>query len=360
MAKEKWLGGYKRVEADGRTTFIIERRVNGERFHRSTHCHLERAALKQLERFEADPMGYRPEGQQETEPLRMTPERVDEFAAWQVEVRGNTKRHAFYVSKYLKDWLKDLGGRDLRHLTLGEHVIPKLDARKGARAHRIAALKAFYAWLRTEKHLLTSADDCTRDLLVPQSRIAKQTKKKAVDRATVQRILPHLDERYRDVLLFAACTGWHKTELERFVRDPESELIHLSPEQIARDGCIAVARTWHKGKTWTATAIRTQQHLDAAVRMRAYGRFPRNFNQELKRVAVALGGDPQTGAPLYFPIGVMRHSFATWHSGAGADTKHISVALDHKSERTTAAVYIDLAIPRSNLPPIEFELTTLH
>ncbi len=347
---------------DGKETFIIERRVNGHRYHVSTRCHSERAALKQLERFEADPSNYQPQGEVVAEPLRMTPERVQDFVAWQLDVRGNTDRHAYYVGKYLKDWLVDIGGKDLRHLTLGADIIPKLDARKGARSHRIAALKAFFAWLRTEKHLLVSAEDCTRDLLVPQSRIAKHTKKKAVDRPLVQQFILRLELRYRDVLLFMALTGWHKTEVERFVRDASSELIDLTPEQMVRDRCMAVARTWHKGKTWTATAIRTQQHLDAARRMKAYGKFPRKFNEELKRAAIAMGGDVKTGAPLYFPLGVMRHSFATWHSQDGADTKRISVALDHKSERTTGAIYIDLAVPRSDLPALEFDLpeTVLH
>lgn len=362
MKKRKWLGGYARTEKDGRETFIIERRVGGHRYHLSTRCHSERAALTQLARFEGNPEGYLPEGEKVLEPVRLDGDKINDFAHWQTEVRGNTERHAYYVTKYLKDWMKDLDGKDLRHLTLGQHIIPNLDARNGARAHRISAIKAFYAWLRTEKHVLTSADDCTRDLLVPQSIPAKRKKKKAVEKELVQKILPHLEGRYRDVLLFMACTGWHRTEVQRFVRDERSELIELEPEQIARDGCIAVAKTWHKGKTWTATAIRTQQHLDAARRMKARKKFPRKFNEVLKAVAIKLGGDPATGAPLYFPLGVMRHSFATWHSKGGADTKRISVALDHKSERTTDSVYIDLAVPRSDLPAIEFDLpeTVLH
>lgn len=361
--KRKWLGGYAHTEADGRETFVIERRVDKKRYHASTRCHREKEALEHLRRFEANPASYTPGGEAPAEALRLTADRITEFREWQINVRGNTVRHSKEVSKYLADWTADLDGKDLRRLNLGKHVIPKLDAHAGERARglRISALKAFYKWLRTEKHLMTSAEDCTLDLIVPPSRIAKNTKKKAVDRELVQKLLLHLEERYRDVLLFMACTGWHKTETERFVRDAASELIHLSAEQIVRDRCIAVARTWHKGKVWTATRIQTQQHLDAAVRMRARGVFPRNFNQELKRVAVALGGDPKTGAPFYFPLGVMRHSFSTWHSGAGADTKEISKALDHKSEKTTTAIYIDLAVPRSDLPPIEFELTTtLH
>lgn len=358
--KRKWLGGYARREADGRETFIIERRVGGQRYHISTRCHSERAALKQLERFEGNPQGYEPEGERAVDPVRLDAEKIAAFAKWQVEVRGNTERHAYYVTKYLKHWLEDLGDRDLRHVTLGLHIIPSLDNRKGARAHRISAIKAFYAWLRTEKHVLTSADDCTRDLLVPQSLPAKHKKRKAVDRELVQKILLCLEhQRHRDVLLFMACTGWHRTEVERFVRDDASELIELEPEQIARDGCIAVAKTWHKGKTWTATAIRTQQHLDAARRMKASKTFPRKFNEVLKEAAIKLGGDVVTGAPFYFPLGVMRHSFATWHSKDGADTKRISVALDHKSERTTAGAYIDLSVPRSDLPAIEFELPEL-
>lgn len=343
--KRKWLGGYARTEADGRETFIIERRINRQRYHISTRCHGERQALEQLRRFEADPNNYRPQGDEPTAPLRLTPELLIEFRDWQV-AKGVTERHAYYTGKYLADWLEDFGSLDLRNVSLREHVDPVLRRRKSA-AKRIAALKVLYKWLRTVLRVLVTSEDATLDLLVPQASPEKRRRRKAVDQSVVAAMLEGLPDRYRDVLLFTACTGWHRSEVERFIKDPRSELIELAPEQVERDGCLAVARTWHKGKTWTATPLRTEQQVEVAKRIRARGTFPRKFNEELRRVATHLGIQ-------YFPLGVMRHSFATWHEGAGADMSRVAKALDHKDERTTKLFYADHNVPRSDLPAVEF------
>jgi integrase len=349
--KRKWLGGYARTEADGRETFVIERRITPpggktKRYHVSTRCHTEREANEHLKRFEANPSAYSPLGVVLLEPVRMTPEMLLAFFDWQIS-KGVTKRHAKYTGKYLSHWLDDLNNMDLRRVSLRDHVDPALATHKGATAKRIAALKVFYKWLRTVKRLLTTPDDCTLDLAVPQARPEKRIRKKAVDQSVVATMLTGLPVRYRDVLLFAACTGWHRSEIERFIRDDRSELVELTPEAILRDGCLAVAKTWHKGKTWTATPLRTQQQVDAAKRIRERGEFPRKFNEELRRVATVLGIQ-------YFPLGVMRHSYASWQVRGGADVKRVAVALDHKDERTTRDFYADVDVPKSDLPAIEF------
>ncbi|QDE68580.1 hypothetical protein BHS09_17190 [Myxococcus xanthus] len=56
-SKQRWPGGYFHKQQDGQPLFIIDRRVRGQRFHVSTRCHNLRLAMKQLERFEADPLG---------------------------------------------------------------------------------------------------------------------------------------------------------------------------------------------------------------------------------------------------------------------------------------------------------------
>ncbi len=349
--KRKWLGGYARLESDGRETFVIERRVAGKRYHVSTRCHREREALEHLRRFETNPADYSPQGAAGAivEAVRLTPELVTEFREWQVS-KGVTERHAYYTGKYLMNWVRDLSELDLRKVSLRDHVDPALERRKSP-AKRIAALKVLYKWLRTKKRLLVSAEDPTLDLLVPQARPEKRLRRKAVDLAVVAAMLSGLPDRYRDVVLFAACTGWHRSEIERFIRDPRSELVELTPEAILRDGCLAVAKTWHKGKVWTATPLRTQQQVDAAKRIRERGKFPRKFNEELARTAARL-------EIPYFTLGVMRHSYASWQVKGGADAKRVAVALDHRDERTTANFYIDVDVPKSDLPAIEFP--TLH
>jgi hypothetical protein len=58
----KWLGGYVRLNGNGTKTYVIEKWLSGCRAHVSTGCATERAALKELERFElcGDPAAYCP------------------------------------------------------------------------------------------------------------------------------------------------------------------------------------------------------------------------------------------------------------------------------------------------------------
>ena len=65
VKREVWEGGYRRRDSKGRDVFVIERWVGGRKFHASTRCHTRKAALKQLERFEANPAGYRPDGEEQ-------------------------------------------------------------------------------------------------------------------------------------------------------------------------------------------------------------------------------------------------------------------------------------------------------
>jgi hypothetical protein len=60
--REIWPGGYVRKDKRGRPVYLIERGVHGIRYHLSTRCHTLAAAMKQLERFEADPHNYTPSG----------------------------------------------------------------------------------------------------------------------------------------------------------------------------------------------------------------------------------------------------------------------------------------------------------
>ncbi len=341
-----WEGGYTRRQKDGRLSFIIEREVGGVRYHVSTRCTARRAALKQLDRFESNPAEYKPTGEGPAAEIRLTADLISEFRAWQVEVRGNTSRHAYYVAKYLVDWMADLNGSDLRNVSLRDHVKPAL-AKRPARAHRIAALKALYAWLRKEKNVITSAHDCTLDLPVPQSRPENRRRKKVVDRLVVESAMARLSGPYLDCVLFLAATGWHLSELERFVRDDRSDLIELTPTQVEQHKCLAVARVLHKGRRFIATPIRTQQHLDAARRLRARRQMPRKLNDAIKAACDA-------AEVAHFTPGLMRHSFSTWHVQDGATVERVSVALDHQDPRTTRNFYVDLGVPRSDLPALSF------
>ncbi|NTX07007.1 tyrosine-type recombinase/integrase [Myxococcus sp. CA040A] len=336
--KERWAGGYIHPQQDGRPLFIIERRVSGHRFHVSTRAHSIRAALKQLERFEADPLAYAPEGDAVDEPLLMTAKLVEEYREYQVSTKGTTPKHAKEMSARLADWIEDLGGKDLRQVTLRDHIKPALAARRTGRPHRIIALKGFYGWLRKEKHLLTSKDDPTLDLPVPQAVPEKRKKKKAVPFPNVHAAAHHLGQELLDMLTVLAGTGWHVTELERFVRSPESELVRAH-----RGDTLAVLVTRHKVGEMTRTPVNDPNVLAAATRLREKGTLPRRANKSLKEACAA------AKVPA-FTFGVMRHSVATWAIELGGLPAVVSAFLNHKDKRTTDRFYADVHVPTVQVP----------
>lgn len=337
VSKQRWPGGYVHPQKDGQPLFIIERRIRGQRFHVSTRCHSLRAAMKQLERFEADPLGYAPEGEAPEQGLQLTAELIVEFHGWQLE-KGNTRRHANDMGNRLADWVEDLGGKDLRQLTLRDDVKPAIERRRTNRAHRIIALKAFFAWLRKEKHLLRSAEDCTLDLPVPQAQPAKHRRRKAVALETVRAAAAVLAPAYRDMLVVLAGTGWHVTELERFARHPDSELVYAR-----REDTLAVLVTKHKNKETTRTPVNDPEVLAAAERIRTRGELPRRANEAVRAACRSAG-------VAEFTLGVMRHSVATWAIEHGATPEKVAEFLDHKDKGTTLRFYADVAVPTVLVP----------
>ncbi len=336
-----WRGGYVSIGSKGRKTYIIEREVGGHRFHISTRCHIDSAAFKQLERFEANPYAYRPEGKADIK-LLLTNALVEEYESFLLLRRRTTSNHAKEMKSHLADWMEDFGAKDLRRLDLRDDIKPALERRATGRQHRIIALKAFFGWLRKEKGLMKSADDATLDLSVPQAVPARRKRKKAVEWSRVQAAMAHLPKRYADVLTVLAATGMHVTELQRFVRQSDSELI-LLPTGAKH---LAVIVTRHKSGDYTRIPLQHAEHVAAASRLRESRTIPRNLNQEL-RTACIKAGDKETP----FTFGVMRHSVATWAITDGADPATVAQFLGHKDPRTTLRFYADANVPTAAIPP---------
>ena len=338
--KRKWPGaGYIRREKDGSETWVIERQVGGRRYHVSTRCHSERAAEKHLERFEKDPAAYEREMKEgPAEPaggLRITAALVDEFAGWLTSRdRPTTKKYAREMRQRLGDWLEDLGARDLRRLDLAT-LKAAVAARKVGRQHRIIAIKIFCAWLRQEKGLLERKEDVTLDLAVPQANPEKHRRRKAVPVERVRAVLSRLAPAYRDCLLLLAHTGWHVSELERFVRTPEA--------RIAPGGgnVLAVLQVLHKTGATTRTPVLDEAALEAAKRLKARGEVPRKLNAAVKSACEAA----ELPRDEWFTLGVMRHSVATWAIEAGTSAEVVAEFLNHKSKSTTLRFYADVAVP---------------
>lgn len=356
-----WKGGYVSLGPRRSKTYVIEKRIDGRRFHVSTARSDEHNALKELDRFFTDPSGYTPIGA--TGPaLRITGELVDEHLVWHERVRKNSTGYIGEVGRYLADWIEQLGTLDWKRLSLTRDVKPALERMKTARPHRIAALKIFMRWLRTEKGLLSTAQDPTLDLEVPQSDPAKLSEQVAVPRADFQAVLSKMSGRPRDYLLAVASMGWHCTELERVMRQSLAELQLLDEATRARTGALAVVRFLHKKKRVVAQPIRTQQLLDALLRLQAAPVGRRQVHDAVRDAIAAVNADRVDGELIAdFGPGQMRHSFSTWHMDAGADINDVAADLDHQSPRTTAKFYVNVAVPKAKLPALTFELPeTVH
>lgn len=336
-----WDGGYISIGTRGRRTYIIEREINRTRFHVSTRAHTTAGAMAQLKRFEADPLGFRPEGELAPDGLFLTVERAAEYKAWLLDVQHVTREHAGEMTRHLADWSAELIGVDLRKMTLRDHLKPALSKWRG-KQHRIIAIKGFCSWLRKEKGLLTSATDATIDLSVPQAIPEKTKRKKSVGQEVILGALEKLEQPFKDVLLFLAATGMHYTELRRFVRDEGAEL--LRP---VTGGAVIVVRHKNTRKTGALTRIplTAKEHVDAAQRLRDAGKVPpgRRFNEAL-RAACAEAKVPA------FMAGVLRHSVGTYAVEAGATVEQVAAFLHHRDKRTTEKFYLELAQPVGQVP----------
>jgi integrase len=333
---DKWLGGYVRVRGS-RAIFVVERRLAGKRWHFSTRANTEAAALKVLERFQADPHGF---ARQHTGAVvRLTPELIARFTAWQRSgADAVTRKHAHYVGRYLADWLEHFGARDLRSFTLPE-LKRWLATHRGAHGLRIAALKVFFAWLREEEGVLRHAEDVTLDWPVPQAVPAQRRKPKALSLEQVGRVWALLSELDRNAVALLAGTGWHLTEVGRFAQAGE-----ILPGQ--RDGELATLVVVHKNRERVLTALTQQAYVDAARYLRARGTFAHEaFSRRFGNASERAGLERITA-------GVFRHSFATWAAKAGGDLLAISRFLHHKDPRTTRQFYVDMGLSPETVPTV--------
>lgn len=341
--RKKWLGGYIRLDAKRRKTFVIERRVGKKKFHVSTRCHGERQALEQLARFESNPASYVPGGT--TDVVVFTTELIEQHKTWSIDTKGNTRKHANQVALLLLDWFGDLGDKDLRKLSLHD-LRTALEKREKSRAYRIAAIKSFFSWLRRERGFIKHHEDVTLDMAVPQAVPEKRRRDKDVSpaavKATLEALLSQGNIWAHDCLLVLSRTGWHVTELYRFAHDADA--IKETPGHAK---VLAVFSVLHKGGRVHRTSITEPEVLSAARRILAQGTLPQRFPGIVR--------DASKKAGFNFGPGVMRHTVATrlaeredWVMDAIGDY------LGHQDKRTTANFYANAKIPRAP------DLPTLH
>lgn len=350
----RWLGGYIRWGTRG-PAYIIERTVDGVRYHVSTKCRTERAALEQLAAFEADPSRYKPErAARKRMPTRrvltLTAELVNEYLDWMVarpqpSSRGHQQAHYWA----LRQWLIFYAGRDIRDVPLSE-VAEHLRGKRSL-PMRIQGLRSFCGWLRQEKFLLTRAEDVTLDLRRPRGRATKDSKRVAIPPEHILAVLPHLPALSRDVTVLRLGTGWHMEEVRRFAE--AGEIVYVEGRSVAlatmegpvRVPLLAVLKVRHKVKASTTTPILYPEHLAAAERLREAGHvWTVNCMNEHTRLACLAAGVPR------FLNWHIRHSAVSYAMEHGALLEQASVFVDHLNVDTTRTHYADLAYPTRAVP----------
>lgn len=345
---------YAHRQKNGRLLYIIEKQMTvpatdehaatTHRFHLSTRCTKLDAALKQLARFEADPFGYNPVGGDLRAPLLLTAELAERFFRAQL-AKGLSRKYARETFTWLKRWGKALRGVDLRRMQIARDVLPVLDAAGGARRPMMAALKTLCAWLRVERHEMTSAEDVTRDLRLPQADIAKQKRRVAHNLAHVRKALAKLKGVYRDALLFQAATACHISELERFVRDPRSALVVFDKPKRLADGskALAVVSVWHKTKKQHRVALVSAVAVEAAQRLISRRSLP---PRNKLNAAVYAACDAAKVPRLSFAL---RHTVLTWGAQRGVSEQRLAQHAGHEDVRTTRR-YVDVDLPLAAIP----------
>lgn len=351
----RWLGGYVRRGKRG-PAYIIERYVDGVRYHVSTKCRTERAALEQLAAFEANPADYKPQRRKrQTAPARpgvvtLTASLVNEYLDWMAtrpQPASTNHQHNHYCA--LRQWLAFYAGRDIRDVPLSE--VANFLADKRDLPMRIQALRSFCKWLRRQKYLLTRAEDVTADLAYPRKRATKESRRVAIPPEHILAVLPHLPAASRDVLVLRLGTGWHMEEVRRFAE--AGEIVRVEGRSVAlatmggpvRVPLLAVLRVRHKVKASTNTPILYPEHLQAAERIRAAGHVvtAHCLNDHTRAACAA------AKVPRFFNWHI-RHSAVSYAMEHGALLEQASVFVDHLNVDTTRTHYADLAYPTRAVP----------
>jgi integrase len=304
-----WDGGQVWEDKDGVLTYVIRRQVGGKRYEVSTTG----------------------------EPVRLTSALAKLFLAWSGAAereggKGNSRLWVLQQKAYLSWWADQLKGRDLRSVSLRDHVIPLLDGQPG-RKHRVEVLKAFFGWLRKERRLITRAQDVMLDLPVPARRPEQWRRPKAIPRTAYLRVLMKLEGDHRDALLLLDETGWHVSELVRFVRGGSVEAMPPGRE----DGVAVVVCPQRKSGETMRTAVGFKAKV-AADRLREKASFSvGRFYDAVKAACAKAKVEP-------FTPGRFRHTLATRAIEAGADPAAVAAYLGHKSAATTKRWYSTLAV----------------
>ncbi len=357
-----WQGGRVRTK-HGKPVWLIERMVNGRRYHIQLDVRSDAAALAELALFERDPVAYQTKADAQVadtnapEP-RLTPDTLKAFlkylkAEGSPERRPRTERYRKNVKAYLTWWDTKLKGRDLRTVKLRD-LHAALDTETTARKQRIIVIKSFCTWLR-QRGDIERQHDATLDLPVPKPERVKRFKGYPMHQ--LEALYPFIaDTSVRAVIAIRCKTGMHHTEIDRLAHG-EGEIIPLSGQgQIA-----GVLYFDHKKGAPHIVSVDTHL-LGLAQHLRERGACPaESWIYKQTDLAAAMATE-KTGKPVEsIRPGELRHSFAQWAENfgerafparRGIPLEGVSAAMGHESTSTTHRFYRGLRIPPLTVLPL--------
>lgn len=327
---EGWSGRVW-VADNGKRTFYIRQRREGKRWDASTRCSTLRAALKELERFEADPVNYKPLGSGEQ--LVLDDDLIEKYRTWcRTNTDSKDERHLAAKCRYLNWWKEQLDERPLVSVRLAaiHEILGELPARKD----RIVAIKHLYAYLRKTGQIKAGEDPTLNTLSVPQSQPEQDTsgKSKVIPEDAFRKTLPFMVPEVADCCRLMAGIGCHVSEVLKFIKSGSVEgnvlgFLHKNghvhklevPEDIAAAARRLKASGWALARETIYKAIRRACD-EAEVEPWTPGRFRHTFaTTALEKgidpvaCAVALGHDPRTMLRFYATHAV-RKSVAAGYS----------------------------------------------
>lgn len=323
---------------DATRTFYIRRQVNGHLYDVSTRCTTLAAALKQYERFEADPAGYDPANAgAHPDAIYLDEKLAGRFLAWSRDVKQNSGPWVAKQRGVLAWWGDKLHRADLRDgrgSLLKDRILPALEGNPPAmRNVRIRVLKALYGWLRKVEHAVAAAEDPTYGALsAAQAQPAQVKRSRVVPREHFVRVRDALAQPWRDALVLQGGTGMHVTEIARFARGGTVEPLPAGMK-VEHGAVGVVVIPLHKSGAPHRVAV-SREVLDAATRLRGRQGFSVEWYARAVRAACKAAG------VRIFGPGSLRHSVATWAINAGADVASVATFLGHRSATTTRRFYI--------------------
>lgn len=419
--RQEWAGGYRRWGGSAWAYYIKRRDARlgrdpdgrAKRREICTGAHSEEVALLHLAAFEKNPLAYEPArvvvGRS---PLPFTEALCIEYLKYldtpqEKGGKGDCPNHCNNSRYALKWWRAQIGEMNLRALTVDDirkHV-PVVDEhdecgvlRKAPKSRKlkIQVVKAFVSWLRKvrgdgitqgegpDMSFLTVPQYRGRKLHDPAKALERRDKgKRAKEGYPLLREKLATQKRWHwamDALDLQADTGWHTTEIERWVKlggqveaMPEGRehegagvlvTVHKSGDEhrtpVSQSGyeaaqrlmlwCDARAGTKHQG--WNPVTKRTEEF---AAKL-----FPRQQYERLCRRLCRKHGIPEFGP------GHLRHALATHNAGRGYATSIIGSFLGHSEVqqgelvRTTYAdARAQLTIVKAAIKPVPARIASL-